>query len=276
MHVITLGTGSPLPDANRAGPATLVRAGGAELLFDCGRGVVMRLAGARTGPALISAVLLTHLHSDHVSDLNDVLTTRWAMSPVESPLRIFGPVGTGRHVARMLEMMGDDVGYRRTHHADLNWDPAVEVTEVDAGPLEIDGVSLCVAPTDHSPVRPTVGYRVEEGAASVVIGGDSVPCRGLDLLCAGADAYVQTVVRPSLVEQVPSSRFQDVLDYHSSIADAAATAARGGVGTLVLTHLVPAPWPGTEGEWAEEARAHFGGEVVVAHDLLELEVAPRT
>jgi ribonuclease Z len=44
IEVTLLGTGSPLVDAHRAGPATLVRAGGATFLFDCGRGVLMRAA----------------------------------------------------------------------------------------------------------------------------------------------------------------------------------------------------------------------------------------
>ena len=79
MHVTLLGTGSPIPDPHRAGPATLVTAGGQHLLFDCGRGVVMRLAGAASGPAALHALFLTHLHSDHTTDLNDVVTTRWAM-----------------------------------------------------------------------------------------------------------------------------------------------------------------------------------------------------
>ena len=84
--------------------------------------------------------------------------------------------------------------------------------------------------------------------------------------------YVQTVIRTSLVRAIPSSRLQDILDYHSSIEDAAATAARAGVATLVLTHLVPPPWPGTEEEWGDEARAIFAGDVVVASDLTELEL----
>ena len=45
VTVTTLGTGSPLPDANRAGPSTLVQAGPTRLLVDAGRGVLMRLAG---------------------------------------------------------------------------------------------------------------------------------------------------------------------------------------------------------------------------------------
>lgn len=282
MKVITLGTGSPIPDPNRAGPATLVRAAGRDLLFDAGRGVLMRAAAAGSGPLAFDTVLLTHLHSDHTTDLNDIITMRWAMSPVPNPLRIVGPVGTARVVERTLTMLRDDIGYRLAHHADLDWDPPCEVTEIDpTGPSAVDGVVTVVdddevrivaAATDHAPVHPTVGYRVEAEGASVAIAGDTVPCAGLDQLCAGADVYVQTVIRRSLVEAIPVPRLQDILDYHSSIQDAAATAARAGVGTLVLTHLVPAPWPGTEPEWAAEANEAFDGTVVVAADLDEVEL----
>jgi ribonuclease Z len=131
---------------------------------------------------------------------------------------------------------------------------------------------VLAAPTDHRPVHPTVGYRVESGGRAIVIAGDTVPCEGLDRLCDRADVYVQTVLRPSLVQQVPSARMQDVLDYHSSCADAGRTAARAGVRTLVLTHLIPFCAPGTEQEWIDEAAAEFDGEIVVAHDLLVIEV----
>lgn len=267
MELITLGTGCPLPDPNRAGPATLVRAGGRDFLFDCGRGVLMRAAAAGTGATMFSAVFLTHLHSDHVTDFNDVITTRWTMSPVANPLRVIGPEGTRQFVDRTLEMLRDDIGYRLAHHADLQWEPTVEVTEVHDGVvLDERGVRVIAAPTDHRPVHPTVGYRVEHDGAAVVIAGDTVPCEGLDRLCAGADIYAQTVIRPSMVRMIPSPRLQDIHDYHSSIEDAARTAARAGVGTLVLTHPVPPPLPGSEQEWVTEAAAHFGGTIVLAAD----------
>ncbi|MFM8907561.1 MAG: MBL fold metallo-hydrolase, partial [Actinomycetota bacterium] len=81
MKVTLLGTGSPIPDPNRAGPSTLVQAAGQHIVVDCGRGCVMRLTGAGVFPPFLSAVLLTHLHSDHISDLNDIVTSRWIMSP---------------------------------------------------------------------------------------------------------------------------------------------------------------------------------------------------
>lgn len=273
MLVITLGTGSPIPDANRAGPATLIRAAGRDLLFDCGRGVLMRAAASMSGPVAFDTVFLTHLHSDHVTDFNDIVTMRWAMSPTPNPLRVVGPVGTQQFVDRTMDMLRDDIGYRLAHHADLNWQPICEVTEVSDGIVSDDGaVRIIAAPTDHSPVHPTIGYRIEADGRSLVIAGDTVPCEGLDRLCAGADVYVQTVIRRALVEAIPSQRLQDILDYHSSIEDAAATASRGGVGTLVMTHLVPAPWPGTEHEWLNEAAAGFDGQVVLAEDLWQQEV----
>ena len=242
-----------------------------QFLVDCGRGVLMRLAAAGAFPAMLTSVLLTHLHSDHVCDFNDVVTTRWVMSPVESPLDVVGPVGTDGFVARTLAMLDDDIGYRIAHHDDLYWRPGTTVTEVDDGVVvDRDGVRVVAAPTDHRPVHPTVGYRFEHDGTTVVVAGDTVPCEGLDRLCKGADVYVQTVIRRSLVENVPMARFQDILDYHSSVEDAARTAARAGVGTLVLTHCVPPPPPGTEGEWIAEAAAHFDGEIILGPDLTSI------
>ncbi len=273
MQIVLLGTGSPLPDPDRAGPATLVRAAGRDLLFDAGRGVLMRLAAAGAAPGTLTGVFLTHLHSDHLTDLNDVITTRWVTGVGPSPLPVFGPEGTGRVVERTLHLLEDDIGYRLAHHDDLTWGPECDVTEVTDGVVFDDGVvRVTAAPTDHAPVRPTVGFRVEAEGKAVAIAGDTVPCEGLDRLCAGADAYVQTTIRRSLIEPIPFPRLQDILDYHSTIQDAAATATDGGVKTLVLTHLVPAPAPGTEGEWVAEAREGFAGDVVVAADLTTVEV----
>jgi ribonuclease Z len=273
MRVVILGSGSPLPDASRAGPATLVRTAAGDLLVDCGRGVLMRGAAVGTGAPVIRAVLLTHLHSDHITDLNDVFTMRWAMSFAPNPLTIVGPTGTARLMRDIETMLEPDIGYRLAHHDDLTWRPESVVSEVERGTVfEEAGVRVIAAPTDHAPVRPTVGYRVEEGGRSVVLSGDTVPCVGLDQLCAGADVLVQTVVRRDLIEALGVPRLLDILGYHSDIAGAAHTAQRNGVGTLVLTHLVPAPAPGTEQEWIDQAREHFDGEVVLAQDLTAVDL----
>jgi ribonuclease Z len=275
MQMIVLGSGSPLPDPQRAGPSTLVRTEAGDLLFDCGRGVLMRAAAAASGAGALRGLFLTHLHSDHTTDLNDVVTSRWVMSFQPSPLRVFGPPGTASLLRATEAMLELDIGYRMAHHADLNWRPTADVVECERGQvLAEQSVRVTAAPTDHAPVRPTVGYRVDEGGCSVVIAGDTVPCLGLDELCAGADMLVHTVVRRDLIEPIGLPRLTDVLDYHSAVEDAARTAARNGVATLVLTHLVPAPQPDAEHEWVERAAEHFDGIVVVARDLLALDVGP--
>ncbi len=188
-------------------------------------------------------------------------------------LKVIGPPGTQTFVDRTLAMLEDDICWRMDHHDDLTWRPDVQVTEVTDGvALESGGVRIVAAPTEHKPVHPTVGYRFEHEGAVGVCAGDTIPCEGLDRLVAGADVYVQTVCRQSAVEAIPAPRLQDILDYHSDLAQAGQTAARGGVGTVVLTHMIPPPVPGTEGEWVAEVAEHFDGTIVLAEDLTVVEV----
>jgi ribonuclease Z len=273
LSAVTLGTGSPIPDPNRAGPSTLVRSAGTRVLVDAGRGVLMRLAAAGHMPRDLSAVVLTHLHSDHICALNDVVTTHWVTSFEPTPLRLVGPVGTAEVVAGMLQMLRLDIGYRMAHHDDLTWQPIVEVEEVVPGDkLEIGDLHVVTGATAHQPVEPTIGLRFERDGAAVVLGGDGVPCDGLDGLCADADVYVQTVIREDLVRMIPFPRLQDIVDYHSTVEQAAQTAARARVGTLVLTHFVPALAPGQEQEWHQRAADHFPGTIVVAADMTEVQI----
>jgi len=273
MDIVLTGTGSPLPDPNRAGPSTLIKAGDTQLLVDAGRGVVMRLAGAGSLPGLLSGVLITHLHSDHVCALNDVITTHWVMTQGNATLAIYGPPGIAQFVERQMAALEPDIGYRIEHHDVLTSGPRLEVTELEPGvSFSVGDVSITTAATEHAPVKPTLGYRVEHNGAVAVLAGDTIPCDGLDHLVAGADAYVQTVIRADIVQSIPNDMLQDILDYHSDVTDAARTAARGGASRLVLTHLVPAPAPEQYPEWVALAAEHFDGEIVIGDDLTTITI----
>lgn len=277
IEVTLLGTGSPIPDPNRAGPSTLVRAGDQTFLIDCGRGVLQRLAAAGSGANQLSALLLTHLHSDHIADLGDVIITRWVstFTPDAPPLPIIGPPGTADVVDATLRAFGHDIDYRIAHHADLTGPPQVEVREYTDGVVwDRDDVQIKVAPTDHRPVTPTIAFRIEHGGASVVAAGDTVPCPTLDALAAGAGALVHTVIRKDLIEMLPQQRIRDICDYHSSVQEAAATATRAGVGILILTHYVPGIAPGTEDDWRALAAAVFDRQIELGDDLHRVQVHP--
>jgi len=279
MKITLLGTGSPLPSATCAGPSTLVQAGGQNIVVDAGRGVIMRLVGAMCPPAFISAVIITHLHSDHICDLNDIITTRWISSPAATPLPIYGPKGTQKMIDGLLAMLSQDETYRLDHHDDLRaaGGMKVEVHEVEAGEsFTIGDVKVSVHATDHRPVAPTVGFRIEHDGVVGALAGDTIPCEGLYDMCKDADIYVQTVLREDLVRTfaplVPTGdRFLDILDYHSTVQQAGQTAAKCNVKTLLLTHFVPAIQPGQEDEWRAMAAEHFSGEIVVGPDLTSVE-----
>ena len=279
MKITLLGTGSPLPSATCAGPSTLVQAGGQNIVVDAGRGVIMRLIGAMCPPPFISAVILTHLHSDHICDLNDIITTRWISSPAASPLPIYGPRGTQKMIDGLMAMLAQDETYRLDHHDDLRaaGGMKVEVHEVEAGQsFNIGDVAISVHATDHRPVAPTVGFRIEHDGIVGALAGDTIPCDGLYTMCQDADIYVQTVLREDLVRTfaplVPTGdRFLDILDYHSTVEQAGQTASKCNVKTLLLTHFVPAIQPGQEDEWRAMAAEHFAGEIVVGPDLTFVE-----
>lgn len=277
IEVTLLGTGSPIPDANRAGPSTLVRAGGQTFLIDCGRGVQQRMTAAGAGANGLAALLLTHLHSDHIADLGDLIISRWVttFTPDQPPFPIIGPPGTAEVVDATLKAFGFDIGYRIAHHDDLTSPPPVEVHEYTDGVVwDHDGVTITAAPTDHRPVAPTIGFRVEHADASVVLAGDTVPCESLDKLAAGAGALVHTVIRKDLIDALPMQRLRDICDYHSSVEEAAATAARARVGILILTHYVPAIEPGQEDEWRALAASAFDRQIELGDDLHRVEVHP--
>jgi len=280
MKITLLGTGSPIPDPDRAGPCTLVQAGAQNIMIDCGRAAIMRLLGAGVLPGMVSTILITHLHSDHITDLNDLVTTRWVMMPVNIPLKVVGPTGTRQVVDAMLNMLTLDQGYRHAHHEDLraNGPLTVDVVEVGAGEsFSIGEVTVSTHATDHRPVDPSIGYRIEHDGKVAALAGDTIPCPGLDDLCQNADVYVQTVIRDDQVKQLASllpnsQRFLDILDYHSTVSQAGQTAARNNVKTLMLTHCVPAVQPGQEDDWIGAAREHFSGNIVLGPDLTFAEV----
>jgi ribonuclease Z len=90
LTVTFLGTSSAAPTKDRGLPAVAIRREGEVILMDCGEGVQRQVIGKGIGLNREMAVLVTHLHGDHVTGLLGLLQTM-GLSQRKKPLVVVGP-----------------------------------------------------------------------------------------------------------------------------------------------------------------------------------------
>ncbi len=284
--VVTLtGTGVPLPAPGRAGPGTLVRYGDVALQFDAGRGTVLRLAEAVQPPSRLSALFLTHVHIDHVSDVADLAMTRWIFDPLDPVeiLPVVAPEGPSADFARHLfEAYAGDIEARTAEL--LSGPPAIVLSAfpVRPEPIEVwrhgDGAVVVEAVgVHHEPCHGAVAYRVTTPTGVVVVSGDTRVCDEVESLAAGADIVVHEACRSaSMRPALARAGYAQALDYHADTVALGAMAQRARTPRLVLTHLIPPPASAAdETAFADDVRrGGYTGELTVGRDLCSVVARP--
>jgi ribonuclease Z len=166
FRVTLLGTGTPDLSVERFGPSILVEAGNQKLVFDVGRGATIRLDQAGVRLSDVTAVFLTHLHSDHVNGLSDLWLTGWL--PVggpgrKTPFRIFGPVGTREMMSYLEKAHQADIRIRMADEHFPASGIAIDATDVSEGVVfDREGVRVTAFDVDHGDlIKPALGYRVD-------------------------------------------------------------------------------------------------------------------
>ncbi len=117
-RVVLLGTGIPVPDPDRSGPATVIVVDDSVYLVDFGPGVVRRAESAaltRKIPAVepgnLKVAFVTHLHSDHTAGYSDLILTGWT-SGRRVPLEVYGPSGLQSMTEHILKAYRIDIETR--------------------------------------------------------------------------------------------------------------------------------------------------------------------
>ncbi|MFC7167649.1 MBL fold metallo-hydrolase [Halospeciosus flavus] len=238
MDVTFLGTGSAMPTGERVQTGLLLESGDDSLLLDCGSGVLHRLAATETGYEGVDAVLLTHHHLDHVSDLMPFLKARWLAGATD--VEVVGPPGT----ESLLDDLHDAHEYMRDR-VDL------VVREVDAGePFEVAGFEVEGFETRHS--MDCLAYRF---ADSFAFSGDSEAFAGLADFADGVDVFVHDCSFPDEID----------VSNHPTPTQLGEALAGHDYGEVHLTHLYPHT-DGKHREMVQSVREHYDGEVHVARE----------
>jgi ribonuclease Z len=269
MRITLLGTGGPRPDPTRQGPATLVQAGGLQLLFDAGRGAATQLA---------------HHHFDHIGGLGDLLMASWNNGRTE-PLTLVGPLGTKEIISGLFDhVYTRDIEFRIAEDWALGHpleppQTTIEVREMLNGTLELKhGVHVEVGKVEHGSTAlelsieqwSTLGYRVEAEGKSVVITGDAVPDDSLVSLASGVDVLVMCGYLSHDEISTDADRFltEKIL---AGAPQAVALATDAGAQRLVITHIREKSDSALEA-MRQQIAATFEREVIIGEDLLTIEV----
>jgi len=262
MTVTMLGTGTPFPDSSRFGSAILVEAGGKRLLFDCGRGAVIRLSQLGRKPNEIDGVFLTHLHSDHIVGLPDLWLTGWFLKR-DQPLRVWGPAGTRSMAEHLVEAYAFDLRVREGPPDPLPAaTAALDGRDIEPGVVyDEGGVRVTAFLVDHGTVRPAYGYRIDYDGHSVVISGDTRFSDRLVEVARGTDCLIHAAWSPSANNPTPPAQRSI-----ASAEDAARVFALVVPKLAVITHYKDSTGI------MEAVRAGYQGRVVLAHDLMSIHI----
>jgi ribonuclease BN (tRNA processing enzyme) len=239
MRITVLGCAGSFPGPESACSAYLIEADGFRLLVDFGTGALSALQ-RYAGLMMVDAVLLTHLHCDHILDAcSYVVVRRYAPAAPLPPIPMYAPAGAPDRLAAAYS----------AEQAPL--DDVYTFYGLQPGTFPIGPLTVTVDRVNH-PVE-TYGVRIAHGDAVVAYSADTAPCDALVRLAQGADLFL---CEASYLDDEPHPS-----DLHLTGREAGEAASKAGVGRLLLTHLVTA-W-GSEATTEEAAGAAFDGPIEI-------------
>lgn len=268
--VVLVGTGFPRPDPAASGPATAVVAGSRVFLFDAGPGIQRALATAKLPINGVTALFVTHLHSDHTLGLPDLILDSWVMGR-RTPLAIYGPPGISAMTGHIIAAWAEDLRVRTEGlERETPVTPQVRVHEIAPGVVyDSGGVRVTAVAVPHGTLPHALAYRVDAAGRAIVISGDTRPSPALERMSAGADVLVHEVYASETLKPEPRPGGEEWPQYmrtfHTSDVELGAMAARVRPRVLVLTHTIR--MGATDSMiLAGVRRGGFTGRVVVGRD----------
>jgi len=254
LKVVICGSRSPLPSPGRAESCVLVEAGDDIYIFDMGNGSANNLQEFQVPWINVKAILITHMHSDHVADLPDAHLQSWVQGR-NSPLMVYGPEGINLVTKGFELAYSADYKYRNEHHGDeilpmaVSGFNAVEIIDNELIPNDTPGLEILPFVVDHHPVNSAFGFKISYKGRTVVISGDTVNDGSVLKYSQEIDLLVHSAISIDIVERMrnvsPTPELNkilfDIQDYHTSIEEAGEIARDANVKHLLIYHSIPTP-----------------------------------
>ena len=245
--LVLLGTGTPVPDPDRSGPATAIAVGDRSYLFDFGPGVVRRAEALKSGitavePGNLKVAFVTHLHSDHTAGYSDLILTGW-ISGRTVPLEVYGPTGIQSMTEHILQAYRIDIETRTNPEGNQRRFPdgaKVNAHDIKSGVVyRDDRVTVTAFATKHA--MESYGYRFDTPDRSIVISGDTNPVEETIKACNGCDVLVHEAQPLELLVKMPESMQAFDAKYHTTTEQLAELAKKAKPKLLVIYHTVSFP-----------------------------------
>jgi ribonuclease BN (tRNA processing enzyme) len=279
-RVVLLGTkgGPRVGQSGRSSPSTLILINDVPYVVDCGYGVSRQLLSAGVSLDRLRYIFITHHHSDHNLEYGGLFYNAW-ITGLPIHVDAYGPTGLGKMTRDFFNYMKFDIETRIVDEG--RPDPRKMIAAHDFNKpgivMQNDDVKVSSFLVHHPPIKQSYAYRFDAKDRSIVISGDTAYVPELAEFANGADVLVHEVMYlpavEALLKRLPNAKRlrEHLMAAHTLPEDVGKIADRAGVNTLVLSHFVPGDDPAiTHEQWAEGARKHFKGHIIVGKDLLEI------
>jgi ribonuclease BN (tRNA processing enzyme) len=277
---IVLGSkGGPRVTTGRSNPANVLLVDDVPYIIDCGIGITKRLVEANVSLPNLRYVFVTHLHSDHVLEFGNMIDAAWSVG-LNHEVEAFGPVGLQALAQAYWESNRADIEIRIPDEGKPDPRKLLVVKDItEPGPvMSNDKVKVTAFRTPHPPIlERNYAYKFETPDGVIVYACDTAYNPELAKFAAGADLLIHEALYLPAVDSMTSriknasTLKEHLLASHTSTEDVGRVAKAAGVKKLVMSHLVPGDDPGiTDEMWTEGARKYFDGPIVVARDLMEI------
>ena len=254
LKVVVCGSRYPLPSPGRAEACILVEAGDDIYIFDLGNGSMDNLTQYQVPWPNVKAVLITHMHSDHIADLPDAHLQSWVQGR-DSPLMVYGPEGINLVTKGFELAYSADYQYRNEHHGDdmLPMSVAgfntIQIIDNQLIPNDTPGLEILPFVVDHYPVNSAFGFKISYKGRTQVISGDTIHDGSVQKYSKDVDLLIHSAISIDIVERMrgvaPIPQLDkilfDIQDYHTTIEEAGEIARDANVKHLLIYHSIPTP-----------------------------------